>query len=90
MKTSSKHDPAKEHAEYLTARQLAEVLQIGESTVMRLARAGRIPSIRLTPRLIRFRLASVRSALEKENRIRQADDEPEVNSAQMTFDDLIN
>lgn len=90
MKPSSKHDPAKEHAEYLTARQLAEVLQISESTVMRLARARRIPSIRLTPRLIRFRLASVRSALEKENRIRPAEDEFEVNPAQMTFDDLFS
>lgn len=90
MKTSSKHDPAKEHAEYLTARQLAEVLQISESTLMRLARAGRIPSIRLTPRLIRFRLASVRSTLEKENKVRPPEDEPEVNPAQMTFDDLIN
>ena len=89
MKTSSKHDPAKDHAEFLTARQLAEVLQISESTVMRLARAGRIPSIRLTPRLIRFRLASVRKELEKESRIRQTDPEPEVDPAQMTFDDLI-
>jgi excisionase family DNA binding protein len=90
MKTSSKHDPTKEHAEFLTARQLAEVLQISESTLMRLARAGRIPSIRLTPRLIRFRLASVRKSLEKESRMHQMDPEPEVDPAQMTFDDLIN
>ncbi|HEV2763256.1 MAG TPA: helix-turn-helix domain-containing protein [Pyrinomonadaceae bacterium] len=49
---------------YLTARQLAAVLQVSESTVRRLAREGRIPSVRLTPRLLRFHLDSVNAALE--------------------------
>lgn len=86
---SSKRERSKEQPEYLTARQLAAILQIGESTVLRLAHDGRIPSIRLTPRLIRFRLASVRAALDHENRLRHPHGEEEDNSAQMTFDDLL-
>jgi excisionase family DNA binding protein len=50
--------------EFLTARQLAEVLQVSESTVRKLARAGRIPSVRLTPRLTRYNLQSVLRALD--------------------------
>ncbi len=87
--TPSKRDRTKDQPEYLTARQLAAILQIGESTVLRLAHDGRIPSIRLTPRLIRFRLASVRAALDHENRLRHRDSEPEGDPAQMTFEDLL-
>ena len=50
--------------EFLTARQLAALLQVSESTVRRLAREGRIPSVRLTSRLMRFHLSSVISALD--------------------------
>jgi excisionase family DNA binding protein len=50
--------------EFLTARQLAEVLQVSESTVRRLARGGRIPCVRLTPRLLRFNLKAVYRALD--------------------------
>lgn len=50
--------------EFLTARQLAAILQVSESTVRRLAREGRIPSVRLTPRLTRYHLESVRQALD--------------------------
>lgn len=49
--------------DFLTASQLAEVLQISQSTVHRLRRQGRIPSVMVTPRLIRFNLRDVRSAL---------------------------
>ncbi len=58
--------PNREEAreEFLTARQLAEVLQVSESTVRRLARDGRIPSVRLTPRILRFNLKSVYRALD--------------------------
>lgn len=52
--------------DFLTARQLAEVLQISPSTVHRLRRQGRIPSVMVTPRLIRFNLRDVRSALATE------------------------
>ena len=50
--------------EFLTARQLAEILQVSESTVYRLAQRRRIPSVRLTPRIIRFHLDAVREALD--------------------------
>ena len=50
--------------QFLTARQLAEILQVSESTVRRLARDGRIPSVRITSRILRFHLQSVRDALD--------------------------
>ena len=58
--------PNREEArdEFLTARQLAEVLQVSESTVRRLAREGRIPCVRLTTRLLRFNLKAVCRALD--------------------------
>ena len=49
--------------EFLTARQLAEVLQISESSVHKLRRAGKIPAVILTPRLIRYNLRDVKGAL---------------------------
>lgn len=81
---------------FLTARQLADVLQVSETTVRRLARAGRIPSVRLTSRILRFRLKQVINALENESgdatkRRRQnsqsakADD---LDDRQMSFTDL--
>jgi excisionase family DNA binding protein len=87
--SSTKRERTKEAPEYLTAKQLAAVLQISEATVRRLAHDGRIPSIRLTPRLIRFRLASVRTALDHENRMRQQERDEEVDSRQMSFEDLV-
>ena len=57
-------EQAKEkRVEYLTAHQLAEVLQVSESTIHRLRRAGRIPAVTLTDRLIRFNLRDVQKAL---------------------------
>lgn len=59
------HPPKDEtREEFVTARQLAAVLQVSESTVHRLAREGRIPSVRLTPRLVRFNLRAVLRALD--------------------------
>jgi len=74
--------------EFLTAKQLAEILQVSESTVRRLAQKRRIPSVRLTPRIIRFHLDAVREAL----------DVPRVSSphhvqtddAQLSFEDLLS
>ena len=75
--------------EFLTARQLAEVLQVSESTVRRLARKRRIPSVRLTPRIIRFHLDAVREALEvPRSRIRHGEYAEEVDNSQLSFDDL--
>lgn len=93
--TGDPHDvpePTKEkRVEYLTAQQLAEVLQVSESTVHRLRRAGRIPAIELTGRLIRFNLRDVQKALKAmqgsppHDGEKHADDEP---TTQLSFDDL--
>ncbi|HEV2706185.1 MAG TPA: helix-turn-helix domain-containing protein [Pyrinomonadaceae bacterium] len=55
-------DDARE--QFLTARQLAAILQVSDSTVRRLAQQGRIPCIRITPHIIRFHLQAVREALD--------------------------
>src|SRR5690349_12559596 len=93
--TGDPHDlpeQAKEkRVEYLTAQQLAEVLQVSESTVHRLRRAGRIPAIELTGRLIRFNLRDVQKALkamqgpQPHDGEKHADDGP---TTQLSFDDL--
>ena len=78
-----------EREEFLTARQLAQVLQVSESTVRRLARKRRIPSVRLTPRIVRFHLDAVREALEvPRSRIRHGEFEEQVDDSQLSFDDL--
>jgi len=75
--------------EFLTAQQLAQVLQVSESTVRRLARQGRIPSVRITPHIIRFHLKAVREALDGAKRSRRAAaDDSEAESAQLSFADL--
>lgn len=75
--------------EFLTAQQLAEILQVSESTIRRLARKRRIPSVRLTPRIIRFHLDAVREALEvPRSRIRHGEYEERVDDSQLSFEDL--
>jgi excisionase family DNA binding protein len=75
--------------EYLTAQQLAEVLQISEATVHRLRRAGRIPAVLLTDRLIRFNVRDVQKALRAtQAQAARADGEDEGPSPQLTFGDL--
>lgn len=73
--------------EFLTARQLADILQVSEATIHRLRRQGRIPAIVLTQRLIRFNLKDVKAALGY-TRPRREDEEREAESAQLSFDDL--
>ncbi len=73
--------------DFLTARQLASILQVSESTVRRLAREGRIPSIRITPRLLRFNLKAVRQALDGSARTSRRQPEPEDDS-QLSFADI--
>jgi excisionase family DNA binding protein len=77
--------------EFLTARQLAQVLQVSETTVRRLAQKGRIPSIRLTSRLLRFHLPAVRDALDGTARSRTSrhQQESETDSLQLSFTDLL-
>jgi excisionase family DNA binding protein len=88
-------EPAKEkRVEYLTAHQLAEVLQVSESTIHRLRRAGRIPAIALTDRLIRFNLRDVQKALRPTQAARAQSDnggdasDNEEQSPQLSFGDL--
>ena len=78
-----------EREEFLTARQLAAFLQVSESTVRRLAAKRRIPSVRLTPRIIRFHLDAVREALDvPRHRIRHGEYNERVDDAQMAFDEF--
>jgi excisionase family DNA binding protein len=49
----------------LTAEELAEVLGVNRDTVLRLARAGTIPCIRMTARLVRFDKDKVLAALNQ-------------------------
>ena len=79
--------------EYLTAHQLAEVLQVSESTIHRLRRAGRIPAVALTDRLIRFNLRDVQKALRSTQAARADASDPDASRAQeqspqLSFDDL--
>jgi excisionase family DNA binding protein len=77
-----------EREEFLTAKQLAQVLQVSESTVRRLAAKRRIPSVRLTPRIIRFHLDAVRESLDVP-RFRHGEYEERVDDAQLSFEDLL-
>ncbi|MGA9768953.1 MAG: helix-turn-helix domain-containing protein [Blastocatellia bacterium] len=79
--------------EYLTAHQLAEVLQVSESTIHRLRRAGRIPAVELTDRLIRFNLRDVQKALKPTHSARAESGDGDTSHAQepspqLSFDDL--
>jgi len=79
-----------EREEFLTAKQLAAILQVSESTVRRLAQRRRIPSVRLTPHIIRFHLDAVRESLEvPKYRIRHGEYEERVDDAQLSFEDLM-
>ena len=87
--------PNREEAreEFLTSRQLAEVLQVSESTVRRLARDGRIPCVRLTPRLLRFNPKAVFRALDGDNthgrRARHKADDDSRDEVQLSFEDML-
>ena len=92
MEEAASHTDKRE--EFLTARQLAGLLQVSESTVRRLAREGRIPSVRLTPRLTRFHLSAVMSALDgthTKTRTRRAPpaDGGGGDNTQLSFEDLM-
>ena len=90
MEEAPPHNDKRE--EFLTARQLAGLLQVSESTVRRLAREGRIPSVRLTSRLLRFHLASVMSALDstgQKSRPRRTPPHEATDTTQLSFEDLM-
>ncbi len=49
----------------LTATELAERLRVKPSTVLDWQRAGRIPAIRLSHKILRFNLGEVLAALKR-------------------------
>ena len=57
--------PATSELAFLTAAELAEMLRVSPSTVLRLAREGRLPCARLGHRTVRFVLADVRAAMRR-------------------------
>lgn len=59
------HAHANANGSLLTARELAAELGVGWETVLRWARAGRIPAVRLSARVVRFELAAVLEAVER-------------------------
>ena len=65
MRTSAE-DPVMEPArdDLLTAAELANRLQVKSSTILEWHRAGRIPSRRLSHKILRFNLADVLAALD--------------------------
>ncbi|HEV8588096.1 MAG TPA: helix-turn-helix domain-containing protein [Pyrinomonadaceae bacterium] len=81
-------DVVSDREEFLTAKQLAEILQVSETTVRRMALKRRIPSVRLTPRIIRFHLDAVREALDVPRVTRPSD--VKTDDAQLSFDDLLS
>ena len=52
-------------SELLTAEELAGRLQVRPSTIRRWAREGRIPTTRLTPKVVRYDLAAVVHTMSK-------------------------
>ena len=80
--------PTDKRTDFLTAKQLAEALQVSETTIHRLRRSGRIPAVHVTDRLVRYNLRDVRRALSKSSDRAPSPEAPHVDEAQMGFDDL--
>ena len=80
---------AEKRTDFLTARQLADHLQVSETTVHRMRRRGRIPFIRVTDRIVRFNLKDVRHALVRASAKRAEPEDLPDTSAQMEFADLL-
>jgi excisionase family DNA binding protein len=53
----------------LTASELASRLSLRPATVLELARAGKIPSVRLTPKVVRFDIVDVISAMKRQKQV---------------------
>jgi len=79
-------------SEFLTAKQLAEILQISESTIHKLRRTGKIPAVVVTDRLIRFNLKDVKHALRSAHTGSNHQEAIESNEPdpQLSFEDLFN
>jgi len=60
---SYKSSLVKGETKALTAKQLADILQMSEQVIYRLSRAGEIPSLKIGKKAIRFELDKVKKAL---------------------------
>ena len=92
VESDGPEQPKDKRADYLTARQLAEVLQVSEATIHRLRRTGRIPAVILTDRLIRFNLRDVQKALRPQVASHSADgsEHEQEPTPQLSFEDLLS
>ena len=90
--SNAPEQPKDKRADYLTARQLAEILQVSEATIHRLRRAGRIPAVLLTDRLIRFNLRDVQKALRQQSASHSSDgsESEQEPTPQLSFEDLLS
>ena len=84
--------PPEKRSDYLTAKQLADVLQVSETTIHRLRRSGKIPAVYVTERLVRYVLKDVRRALLRAPAAAPADGDAAtpVDDAQMGFADVFD
>ncbi|MCS6803925.1 MAG: helix-turn-helix domain-containing protein [Acidobacteriota bacterium] len=80
---------AEKRTEFLTARQLADILQVSETTIHRLRRQGRIPAIKVTNRLIRFNLRDVKAALADATKKNPSEATPD-DRQQLSFDEFFS
>jgi excisionase family DNA binding protein len=87
-KSSDGEIESAKRVEYLTAKQLAQVLQISESTIHKLRRAGKIPAVMLTDRLIRFNLKEVKHALRSSHITHAQSELSEAPDPQLSFDEF--
>jgi excisionase family DNA binding protein len=81
--------PTDKRTDFLTAKQLAEALQVSETTIHRLRRSGRIPSVHVTDRLVRYNLRDVRRALQRAHAA-EPEPTPGGDDAQMEFADIFS
>ena len=59
----SPEDPIMSDHDLLTAAELAARLQVKPGTVLQWQRAGRIPAVRITAKVLRFNLSAVLTTL---------------------------
>ena len=82
---------AEKRTDYLTAKQLAEVLQVSETTIHRLRRSGRIPAVYVTDRLVRYILRDVRRALARSSsHATPPEAESHDDGSQMGFEEIVS
>jgi excisionase family DNA binding protein len=52
-------------SQYLTVADVAGLAQVSKRTVMRWVQSNRLPAVRLSPRLLRFRADAIDEALKQ-------------------------